>query len=53
MPHDKQCEFSPDIEDESTWDMAYGACKGNGQPGATTGIGRLNIDKLPDDTAGG
>lgn len=37
----KQREFSPDIEDESTWDVAYtdGACKGNGQPGATAGIG--------------
>jgi hypothetical protein len=37
----KQRESSPDVQDESIWDVAYtdGACKGNGQPGSVAGIG--------------
>jgi ribonuclease HI len=37
----RQRESSPNVEDESTWDVAYsdGACKGNGQPGSVAGIG--------------
>jgi ribonuclease HI len=38
-----QCAASPNIADESTWDVAYtdGACRGNGKPGsvARAGIG--------------
>jgi hypothetical protein len=36
-----QRESSPDVEDESVWDVAYtdGACKGNGTPGSVAGIG--------------
>jgi len=32
---------SPDVEDESGWDVAYcdGACKGNGQQGSFAGVG--------------
>lgn len=32
---------SPDITDESTWDVVYsdGACRGNGKPGSVAGIG--------------
>ena len=37
----KQRESSPDVVDESIWDVVYsdGACKGNGQPGSMAGIG--------------
>lgn len=36
-----QRDTSPDIQDESDWDVAYsdGACKGNGKPGSIAGIG--------------
>ena len=36
-----QRDTSPDIQDESGWDVAYsdGACKGNGKPGSIAGIG--------------
>jgi hypothetical protein len=32
---------SPDVEDESGWDVVYcdGACKGNGQQGSVAGVG--------------
>jgi hypothetical protein len=37
----KQRESSPDVQDESTWDVVYsdGACKKNGQVGSAAGIG--------------
>ena len=36
-----QRETSPDVANESIWNVAYsdGACKGNGQPGSVAGIG--------------
>ncbi|KAJ7651556.1 ribonuclease H-like domain-containing protein, partial [Mycena polygramma] len=37
----KKRMMSPDVEDESKWDVVYsdGACKNNGQPGAVAGVG--------------
>ncbi|KAJ6469574.1 ribonuclease H-like protein [Mycena vitilis] len=37
----KKRRMSPDVEDESTWDVVYsdGACKGNGQANAVAGVG--------------
>lgn len=36
-----QRDASPDISDESSWDVVYsdGACKRNGQPDAAAGVG--------------
>lgn len=39
--NNKKRGMSPDIEDESGWDVVYcdGACKGNGTPGSVAGVG--------------